>query len=66
MKLELIVGRISQIGMTVATLTMIAVIISNLIITLNGDEKEFDISFVTAICNGIIITNTLVAVALNF
>lgn len=62
-KLDSIAEGIGLLGMAVAILTFIAIVISNLIITFKDDEKEFDMSFVTAICNGLVIAITVVVVA---
>ena len=62
-KLDRIAEGIGLLGMAVAILTFIAIVISTLIITFKDDEKEFDMSFVTAICNGLVIAITVVVVA---
>ena len=49
--------------MAVAILTFIAIVISTLIITFKDPEKEFDMTFVTAVCNGLVIAITVVVVA---
>lgn len=62
-KLDSIAEGIGKLGMAVAILTFIAIVISTLIITFKDDDKEFDMSFVTAVCNGLVIAITVVVVA---
>jgi Ca2+ transporting ATPase len=62
-KLDRIAEGIGLLGMAVAIMTFIAIVISTLIITFKDDEKEFDMTFVTAICNGLVIAITVVVVA---
>ncbi len=62
-KLDRIAEGIGKLGVLVAILTFIAIVISTLVKTIQDDKREFDMTFVTAICNGLVIAITVIVVA---
>jgi magnesium-transporting ATPase (P-type) len=54
---------IGYLGMIVALLTFIAISIQAILDVTGDDEKEFDMDFVAALCNGLIIAITVIVVA---
>lgn len=62
-KLDRIALGIGKLGMLVAILTFIAICITAIVNVVKDDKKEFDMDFVTELCNGLIIAITVVVVA---
>jgi len=62
-KLDRIAEGIGKLGLAVAILTFIAIVISALVKTFKDPEREFDMKFVTDVCNGLVIAITVVVVA---
>lgn len=62
-KLDRIAIGIGKMGMMVAILTFIAICIQAIVGVVKDDEKEFDMDFVSELCNGLIIAITVVVVA---
>jgi len=62
-KLDRIAMGIGYLGMIVALLTFIAISIQAILTVTGDDDKEFDMDFVAALCNGLIIAITVIVVA---
>ena len=62
-KLDRIAEGIGKLGLAVAILTFIAICIQTLVKTFKDDEREFDMEFLTDVCNGLVIAITVVVVA---
>ena len=62
-KLDRIALGIGYLGMLVAILTFIAICIQATVAVVKDDEKEFDMDYVSELCNGLIIAITVVVVA---
>ena len=62
-KLDRIAEGIGKLGVLVALLTFIALVITTLIKTFKDDKREFDMQFVSDICNGLVIAITVIVVA---
>ncbi len=62
-KLDRIAEGIGKLGLLVAILTFIAIVISTLVKTVKDDKRNFDMQFVTDVCNGLVIAITVVVVA---
>lgn len=62
-KLDRIAEGIGKLGVLVAILTFIAIVVFTLIKTFKDDKREFDMQFVTDICNGLVIAITVIVVA---
>ena len=62
-KLDRIAEGIGKLGVCVAILTFIAIVVTTLIKTFKDDSREFDMQFVTDVCNGLVIAITVIVVA---
>ena len=62
-KLERIAESLGKIGVTVAILTLMAIVITTIILTFKQVDRSFDVQFTTDVCDGLVIAIIVVMVA---